>query len=429
MLLWVSIAVATVVATAVIVWPLLSARSPSQADARDDERRRVAVFRDRRNEIEREHAAGRLSDAEAEQAQADLLRQVAEDLPDAAAAGSAGEGETAPRRAPTLVALALAVVVPLIAVGVYQRVGAPDLAGIDLRADHRPVDAAEVEKLIGSIEQRTREKPDDGEAWAMLAEARRMQGRHAEAVTAFEQAVRLLPPDARLLADFAESAALLAGGDFSGRPVSLLEQALAANPDEPKAIALMGAAQYRLGNLEGARGYLKKLHDGLPAGSDEAAQIGQALARIEAEIAQRSATTPPARSPAPAPAAGAAGRDAKPAATSTVTGTISVDAKLASQVRPGDTLYVIARQAGGPPIPVAVLREPDARLPMQFSIGDANAMDPSRPLSSAGALVLEARLSRSGNAMRQPGDLYGQRADVAPGQRDVSIVIDRVVAP
>ena len=427
MLLWVSIAVATVVATAVIVWPLLSARSPSQADARDDERRRVAVFRDRRNEIEREHAAGRLSDAEAEQAQADLLRQVAEDLPDAAAAGGVGDGEAAPRRAATLVALALAVLVPLIAVGVYQRVGAPDLAGIDLRADHRPVDAAEVEKLIGSIEQRTREKPDDGEAWAMLAEARRMQGRHADAVTAFEQAVRLLPPDARLLADFAESAALLAGGDFSGRPVSLLEQALAANPDEPKAIALMGAAQYRLGNLEGARGYLKKLHDGLPAGSDEAAQIGQALARIDAEIAQRGATTPPVRPSAPAP--GAASRDAKPAATSTVTGTITVDEKLASQVRPGDTLYVIARQAGGPPIPVAVLREPDARLPMQFSIGDANAMDPSRPLSSAGALVLEARLSRSGNAMRQPGDLYGQRADVAPGQRDVSIVIDRVVAP
>ncbi len=63
MLLWVSIAVATVVATAVIVWPLLSARSPLQADARDDERRRVAVFRDHKHEIEREHAAGRLSGA------------------------------------------------------------------------------------------------------------------------------------------------------------------------------------------------------------------------------------------------------------------------------------------------------------------------------------------------------------------------------
>ncbi|KAA0210224.1 MAG: c-type cytochrome biogenesis protein CcmI, partial [Proteobacteria bacterium] len=95
MLLWVSIAVATLVATAAIVWPLLSSRPPVQADARDEDRRRLAVFRDRRNEIERERAAGRLSDADAEQAQADLLRQVAEDLPDA---GTATQG-TPPGRA------------------------------------------------------------------------------------------------------------------------------------------------------------------------------------------------------------------------------------------------------------------------------------------------------------------------------------------
>ncbi|HMM51298.1 MAG TPA: c-type cytochrome biogenesis protein CcmI, partial [Burkholderiaceae bacterium] len=326
MLLWVSIAVATLVATAAIVWPLLSSRPPVQADARDEDRRRLAVFRDRRNEIERERAAGRLSDADAEQAQADLLRQVAEDLPDAgtapqgtapgrAAAGARGtaaasdarprSAAAAPGRAATLVALALALLVPLIAVGVYHRVGAPELASLDLRAGHPPVDAGDVEALVAGIEQRTRERPDDGEAWAMLAEARRMQGRHAEAVAAFEQATRLLPADARLLADYAESLAVLAKGDFSGRPTELLERALAADPDEAKAIALMGAAQYRLGNLEAARGYLKKLLDSLPAGSDDAAQIGQVLARVDSELAQGGA-----RSSAGTPAAPSAGSSA-----------------------------------------------------------------------------------------------------------------------
>jgi len=452
MLLWVSIAVATLVATAAVVWPLLSSRAPVQADAREDDRRRLAVFRDRRSEIERERAAGRLSDADAEQAQADLLRQVAEDLPEAAAAsggaaaGPGGAAESAagtgarahgavprsaaaaPGRTVTLVALALALLVPLIAVSVYHRVGAPDLADLDLRAGHPPVDAGDIDKLIAGIEQRTRERPDDGEAWAMLAEARRMQGRHAEAVAAFEQAVRLTPSDARLLADYAESAAVLARGDFSGLPTELLGRALAANPDEPKAIALMGAAQYRLGNLEAARGYLKKLHESLPAGSDDAAQIGQVLARIESELAQRGAGSSSGSSATP----GAADGQAKPpaaTAASSVTGTVSIDASLADRMRAGDTLYVIARQAGGPPIPIAAVREANAQLPMKFTIGDADAMDPSRRLSSAESLVLEARLSRSGNAMRQPGDLYGQRAGVAPGQRDVTIVIDRVVTP
>lgn len=456
MLLWVSIAVATLVATAAIVWPLLSSRPPVQADARDEDRRRLAVFRDRRNEIERERAAGRLSDADAEQAQADLLRQVAEDLPEAGtapqgtapgrAAAAASDARprsaaAAPGRAATLVALALALLVPLIAVGVYHRVGAPELASLDLRAGHPPVDAGDVEALVAGIEQRTRERPDDGEAWAMLAEARRMQGRHAEAVAAFEQATRLLPADARLLADYAESLAVLAKGDFSGRPTELLERALAADPDEAKAIALMGAAQYRLGNLEAARGYLKKLLDSLPAGSDDAAQIGQVLARVDSELAQggarSSAGTPAAPSAGSGASAGgsaapaAAGEAQAPGATaaSSVTGTVSIDAGLADRVRAGDTLYVIARQAGGPPIPIAAVRETNARLPMKFTIGDADAMDPSRRLSSAESLVLEARLSRSGNAMRQPGDLYGQLAGVAPGQHDVAIVIDRVVTP
>lgn len=411
MLLWVSVAVATLVVTAIIVWPLLSTRDPAQADAREDERLRLAVFRDRKAEIEREREAGRLSDADAAQAQADLLRQVAEDLPDARTAdGSAAV--PAPRFAPRLVALLLAVLLPLVAIGVYQRVGAPQLVGVDLSASDRPVDPASLEQMIATIEQRTREQPGDGEAWAMLAEARKMQGRHAEAASAFEQATRLLGPDARLLADHAESLALLAGGDFSGRPLELLEQALAADPDEPKAVALMGAAQYRLGNLERARDYLRQLHQGLPADSEDAVQIGQVLARIEAEIAQRAAP------------GGAADAQAK-----SVTGTVTVAADLAGQVGAGATLFVIARQSGGPPIPVAVLRKPAADLPIQFSIGDANAMDPSRLLSSAGTLVLEARLSRSGNAMRQPGDLYGQLAEVRPGQRDVTIVIDRVVRP
>lgn len=424
MLLWVSIAVATLLATAVVVWPLLSARGAASADAGDDERRRLAVFRDRKQEIDRERAAGRLSDAEAEQAQADLLRQLAEDLPASAAAAEPNGRAAGSPAALRLTALALAILIPLLSLVVYQHVGAPELAGLDLRNADRPVDTAEIERMMAGIEKRVRDDPEDGEAWAVLAEARRIQGRHEEAVRAFEQATRRLPPDARLLADFAESAALVAGGDFAGRPTELLEQALAADPDEPRAVALMGAAQYRAGNLERARGYLRQLQAGLQPGSEEARHIGEVLARIDAEIAGRGGAPakPPASAPEPAPST------AETAAT-TVTGTVTIAPALAERARSGSTLFVIARQAGGPPIPVAVLRQQAAELPMRFSIGDANAMDPSRLLSSAGTLVLEARLSRSGNAMREPGDLYGQRTEVKPGQRDVTIVIDRVVAP
>lgn len=434
MLFWTTIAAATLAATAAIVWPLLARRPTTQPDAREEELRRLAVFRDRKHEIERERAAGRLSDADAAQAQADLLRQVAADLPDAAgeapgssgagappgtaggssAAGPAGVSGTAAhavRPAAWGVALLLVVAVPLVAIGVYRHVGTPELATAGLTgisANGAP-DAARIEAMIAAIETRTRQHPEDGQAWAMLAEARKLQGRHAEAVRAFEEATRRLPPDARLLTDFAESAALLANGDFSGRPVELLEQALAANPSEPKAIALMGAAQYRLGHIERARDYLVQFQQSLQPGSEEAAQIAHVLERIDAEIEQ------------------AKGAPSGPAAASTVSGVIEIDPKLAEQARAGGTLFVIARQEGGPPIPVAVLRRPGARLPLHFELGDADAMDPSHLPSSAGTLVLEARLSRSGEAMRRSGDLYGRQESVKPGQRGVTIVIDRVV--
>ncbi|RIK94639.1 MAG: c-type cytochrome biogenesis protein CcmI [Burkholderiales bacterium] len=433
MALWISIAIVTLLATALVVWPLVSPRRPG-ASARHDDERRLAVFRDRRREIDRERDAGRLTAAEAEQAHADLVRQLAEDLPEvtvaAAAAGTPGSkpgGGAAVASAPSsspraawAAALFVAVLVPLVALGVYREVGAPHLASADSSAAPGPVDAAQVEAMIDRIEQRTREQPDDAEAWAMLAEARKMQGRHDEAVAAFAKAIEGLPNDARLLTDYAESAALRAGGNFAGQPVELLERALKADPNEPKAVALMGAAQYRLGNLPRARSYLKQLETFLTPGGEEAAQIAAVVQRIDAELGGAApADGSTAQSPAPSIA------DASAAAA--VAGTVAVDPSLAEQAAQGGTLFVIARAAGGPPVPIAVVRVPAPAFPVSFRLDDTNAMDPSRRLGSAESLELEARLSRSGEAMRKPGDLYGRVENVRPGADGLRIVLDQVV--
>lgn len=492
MALWISIAIVTLVAIALVVWPLVSTRRPG-TDARHDDERRLAVFRDRRREIDREREAGRLTAAEAEQAHADLVRQLAEDLPEIAGAGhapSAGGGSpqakasgasaasaartaaaASPARSSTaattvapsprtawVTAVLVALVVPIVAIGVYREVGAPHLASVDASGGQPPIDAAQVEAMIDRIEQRTREQPDDAEAWAMLAEARKMQGRHDEAVVAFAKAIERIPNDPRLLTDYAESAALRAGGDFSGQPVELLERALAIDPNEAKAVALMGAAQYRLGNLPRARSYLKQLESLLAPGSEEASHIAAILQRIDEEIAggapaesatapstgpaapsAPSASAPMASAPsAPAPSASTPSASAPPApstppvasaagSVASVAGTIFLDPSLAERASAGGTLFVIARASGGPPIPIAVLRLPAPDFPVSFTLDDSNAMDPSRRLSGADALELEARLSRSGEAMRRPGDLYGRVESVRPGTGGLRIVLDQVV--
>ncbi len=428
MALWISIAIVTLVATALVVWPLVSTRR-LRTDAPHDDERRLAVFRDRKREIDRERDAGRITDDEAEQAHADLARQLTEDLPALAAGAMPGPSGAAaapaarsPRTAWAMAAF-VAVLVPLVAVGVYRQVGAPQLAAVDAAGGAGPVDAAQIEAMIERIEQRTRENPDDAEAWAMLAEARKMQGRHDEAVVAFAQAAERLPKDARLLTDYAESAALRVGGDFAGEPVELLERALAADPNEPKAVALMGAAQYRLGNLPRALTYLKQLETFLEPGSEEATQIAAIVQRIEGEVAagapatdartQGAEAAPSPQAAAPSPAA--------------VAGTVSVDASLAERAAQGGTLFVIARASGGPSVPIAVLRVASPEFPTAFTLDEANAMDPSRRLSGNDSLDLEARLSRSGEAMRQPGDLYGRIENVQPGSAGLRIVLDQVV--
>src|SRR5690606_27234482 len=124
------------------VRPLLAVRRTEVAD--DDLAARLAVFRDRRDEIGRERVAGRLTDAEAEQAIADLLVQMAEELPPEALAQAdaqpartsrspeAGQKSPAPRQTRARLAfttgLTLAILVPVVALGVYRSVGSPEIA-------------------------------------------------------------------------------------------------------------------------------------------------------------------------------------------------------------------------------------------------------------------------------------------------------------
>jgi cytochrome c-type biogenesis protein CcmH len=110
-----------------------------------------------------------------------------------------------------------------------------------------------------------------------------------------------------------------------------------------------------------------------------------------------------------------------------LSGRVELAPALAGKVPAGATLFVIARAAQGPRIPVAVLRQPADSLPLAFELGDANAMDPSRLLSTAGEIVLEARISPSGDAMRKPGDLIGEAVAAKPGSTGITLVVDRVV--
>lgn len=436
---WVLTGLLTCIATALVVWPLVSRRHAAPADRSDEEARRLAVYRDRRRELQADRESGRLTAEEAERALDELVAEAARQFPDADAALQAPDPSKA-RRHPALATAALAALaVPLVALGVYSAIGTPAIVGQDASAPE--VGQARIAQAIQELEARVRTKPDDAEGWTLLAEALRMQNEPARAAQAYSKAVALLPPDARLLADYAETLAMVHNGEFAGKPMDLLDQALRIDPRDTKALSLMAAARYRSGNVAEALRLLRVLIAEIPAGAPEYAQMKDVIAQLEGELAGGGGGAAGAGGAAPRPAGPAQGpvtgapdgaaqgaqRPAAPAGAAVVSGVVTIDDALRAGLAPGATLFIVARDPDGPRTPLAVRRTPVGNWPVRFELGDADAMDPSRPISTARSLVIEARVSASGQAMRQSGEPIGASAPVAPGGRDVTIRIDRQV--
>ena len=117
----------------------------------------------------------------------------------------------------------------------------------------------------------------------------------------------------------------------------------------------------------------------------------------------------------------------QPVATGAATrGVVRLSAALSAKVAPGDTVFVFARAAQGPRMPLAIIKRTVADLPLAFSLDDSSAMSPEFKLSSFPSVVIGARISRSGDAMPRSGDLVGQVGPVDTGSGNLVIVIDAV---
>ncbi|MEK7349343.1 MAG: hypothetical protein AAB177_00605, partial [Nitrospirota bacterium] len=128
---------------------------------------------------------------------------------------------------------------------------------------------------------------------------------------------------------------------------------------------------------------------------------------------------PFAESAAPTQPAGQAGQPRK------IRGTVTMAPGLAGKGSPADTLFVFAREMNGPPMPVSIVRASRKDLPFTFQLDDSTSPMPSRKLSSAGPVVIVARLSKSGQAMPQSGDLEGTSQPIQSGVDGITVVIDR----
>jgi cytochrome c-type biogenesis protein CcmH len=256
------------------------------------------------------------------------------------------------------------------------------------------------------LAQRMQTQPEDPKGWMLLARSYAALGRYSDSVAAFAEAAKRSPDDAQLYADWADAAAMEQQRKLAGKPEDLIARALAIDPNNRKALALSATALLERGDVDASLARWRELRQKLTPESDEARAIDKVIAEIAGSKSVASAGVP---------------------SKGTLAGRIEIDPKIASRVAPDDTVFVLARAADGGRVPLAVTRMRGRDLPATFRLDDSMGMIPEAKLSATPRVVVEARISKSGNAKASPGDLRGLSAPVAPGDANVRVVIGEVV--
>jgi cytochrome c-type biogenesis protein CcmH len=240
-------------------------------------------------------------------------------------------------------------------------------------------------------------------------------GQHDKAVPAFRKAAALRQDDAALLADFADALAMTLGRTLEGEPLKLVEQALKIEPGNLKALSLAGTAAFNRKDYAAAVRYWEKMREVAPEDNVFVRQIEGGIAE-----ARQLGGLPPAQ-PKPGGAAATATGEGR------VSGKVTLAPALAAKASPEDIVFVFARPAEAAGMPLAILRRQVKDLPMEFTLDDSMSLSPATKLSSQSRVVVGARISKTGQATPQPGDLQGQTAAVALGSSGLKIEVGEVV--
>ena len=347
----------------------------------------------------------------------------------AAAADKAVAPPSAVARPSALLLALITSFVLVVSVGGYlwKRSGGPMVAATEQGAGAPEVSAEQkaaseqIAAMVDKLAQRMKEQPNDPEGWTMLARSYSVMGRNDDAVEAYAKAAALRKDDPGLLADYADALAVKNNRSLEGEPIKLVERALKLDPKNLKALSLAGAYAYDRKDFAGAVRQWEKVVQYGPADNAFVQQFGPAI-----DEARALAGMPPAAKPldmAPKSASTPAG------AAASVSGRVTLAPALAKQASPEDTVFIFARPSPGTGMPLAVLRKQVKDLPLEFTLDDSMAMSPANALSASSKVVVSARVSKSGNAMPQPGDLSGQSAEVSVGAKGLQIDIKEVVKP
>ncbi len=421
---WSIVSAMTLAVLGLVLRPLFM-RQPTVTN---DQEKKLPVYRQQFSELEQDLANGLLTDDQYQAARSELERRVLEETGSTDASTVTTGGFVNLR----LVALSLAMIIPASSGVLYWTLGNP------AAMTHPAASAASqggpggdgqmaegLNQLIEQLRKKLEQNPNDGVGWGLLARSYMAMERYADAVPIFERATKLDPDNAGLLADYADALAVHQGRKLEGRPETLIQKALKLDPHNVKALMLSGTIAYNRKDFARAAKEWEDAHTYLPSDDQESsdqlkASIAEAKRRMGGGPSMNMLVANPPMEQA---------KPAKPTAQSgqsrAITGKVILGPNLANKASLPDTLFVFAKDVAGPPMPVSIVRASRKDLPFTFRLDDSTSPMPSRKLSDIDTVVIVARLSKSGKAMPESGDLEGMSQPIKPGAENITVVIDR----
>lgn len=426
-LFWILSAAMIALALAVLA-PTLLRKSPP-AEGAGEKQFNIEIAREHLAELRKQHEAREISDEEFAQARHDIEMTLAEDLE------LTHDDDVAPARSGGHWALiAAALLIPAITIPVYQQIGSPHLIegtpGPARAADAHAIQSPQGElpplsELVEQLRARMDANPDNIEGWFLLGRTYMRLQDYRGAVYAFEKVVERAPNETAGLLSLADALAMQNGREVPERAVELLEKVLSLEPDSVTALWLLGNAAYDRGNNTEALDYWQRAYPLLAGEAAMQAELRQMIVQAGGEPPATVADLPTIMEAAPVAAAAPTG-DA--AAGAKISVEVALAPHLMEKTAPDDTLFVLARAESGPPVPLAVSRHRVAELPLQVTLSDAMAMMPNLRLSAFPRVKISAKVSKSGQAGTQPGDLLASDVVVASSGHDgsVQLLINRI---
>lgn len=365
----------------------------------------AAIHRDRLAELERDRDNGTLSADDFTEAREELQRQLLDDT----AATEVAVAATASRKG----GIALAVLLPLVAFGLYALLGSP-AAVLSVTAQNQRA-TGDMEQLAARLASKLEQNPENPEGWAMLARSYTSMGRWEEAERAYGRVGPDLNRNAELLAEFAEMLVQKNNG-FDDRSRDLIGKALRLEPNNMLALFLGGGDAFSSGNYAQAAALWERLLPQLEPGGEDARMVEANLAAAR----ERGGIRPGAA------ARQGTGKEPAKAAVKSVSGRVELAPALKGKANPDDVVFIFARAVDGPRMPLAAQRARVADLPLDFMLDDSQAVMQGATISSVDSVRVEVRVSKTGSANPGKGDLTGKSAAVKPGAKGLKIVIDRI---